>query len=304
MTLHLGREVAHHTWDRDEPPAIEVIPGKEIELCLRDGSNAQLGRTSSAQEILHLDPKQMDPLTGPVLVDGARPGDVLTVDIVEVRPAHWGWSGIIPGLGLLEDYFPGPLFRVWDLQSKFIEIDGGHRFDLSPMIGVMGVAPPQSGQYPSVVPTDAGGNMDVKYMSPGARAYFPVFVDGALLSLGDPHAIQGDGELSGTAIECEADVLVRVGLERGGGISAPMIDTVARTALEEPMRSFMGIGPDLFEASKEAALRATEALAKALHCGPEDAYALLGTLAELRIHEIVDKPNWVVGCMLPTRLLR
>jgi acetamidase/formamidase len=143
------------------------------------------------------------------------------------------------------------------------------------------------------------------YVAAGSRLMLPVFNEGALISLGDPHALQGDGELSGTAIECEADVVVRVELIPGLGYDAPVVETAPIEGVEtEPFRSFLGVGPDLFVAAREASLRAVDAVAQAMRLDPVDAYALFGTIAELRIHEIVDRPNWVVGCMVPLRLFR
>jgi len=301
---HLGRGVAHHAWDRDQPPEAEIEPGDEVELCLRDGSNAQLVATSTAETMLGLDPTKMDPLTGPLWVKGAEPGDVISVELLEITTASWGWSGIIPGLGLLRDKFPGPYYRTWELDGPVVDIGAGIGVAMAPMVGVIGVAPAQPGRFPTVVPTEAGGNIDVKYVTAGSVVHLPVFTQGALLSLGDAHAVQGDGELSGTAIECEADVVVRVGLERGGGLDAPVVDAAPDPAPQEPLRSFLGVGPDLFEAARDSALRATDALAAALGVQDVEAYALLGSVGELRVHEIVDTPNWVVGCMLPRRIFR
>lgn len=281
-----------------------MAPGDEVELHLRDGSNGQVTRHSTAESMLGLDPAQMDPLTGPVWVEGAQPGDALRVELLEIATADWGWSGIIPGLGLLVDTFPGPLLRFWDLDGPGVRIGGDVVLPFDPMVGVVGVAPARPGPHPSVVPTEAGGNMDVKYVTAGSVVHLPVLVDGALLSLGDAHARQGDGELSGTAIECEADVVVRIDLDKGTGIDAPMVDSAPDPAPQEALRSFLGVGPDLFQACRDAALRATGALAEALGIDDADAYALLGTVGELRVHEIVDRPNWVAGCMLPRRLFR
>jgi acetamidase/formamidase len=248
---------------------------------------------------------KMDPLTGPIWVEGAKPGDVVAVEILDIALAATGWSAILPGLGLLTDTFPGPYVRSWTLDGPSVDVGGGHRFALSPMLGVVGVAPAAFGEFSSVVPTNAGGNIDVKYVGVGSRLLLPVFTDGALLSLGDAHALQGDGELSGTAIECEADVTVRVELLPDLHYEAPVVETAAMQTHEaEPYRSFLGVGPDLYVAAQEASLRAVDALAIAMRLEPFEAYALLGTIAELRIHEIVDRPHWVVGCMVPQRLFR
>lgn len=305
VSNHLGRDVAHHAWDRQMPPALKVASGAEVSLALRDGSNGQIVPTTEATELSGLDMGQIDPLTGPIWVEGARPGDVVVVEILDIKLAATGWSGILPGLGLLSEQFPGPYVKSWSLDGTSVDIGGGHQFDLKPMLGVVGVAPAEFGQFATVVPTNAGGNIDVKYVGAGSRMMLPVFTEGALLSLGDAHALQGDGELSGTAIECEADVTVRVELLHGLGYDAPVVETAAIGAHEtEPYRSFLGVGPDLYVAAQEASLRAVDALASSMKLDPHEAYALLGTIAELRIHEIVDRPNWVVGCMVPLRLLR
>jgi acetamidase/formamidase len=299
---HLGRETAHHFWDRDQPPMLVVEPGEEVSLGLRDGSNGQITAGTVAEDLHRLDPTQMDPLTGPLWVQGAMPGDVVTVDILDISLGSWGWSGILPGFGLLADQFPGPYLRGWHIDGDSVQIAPGHDFRLLPMLGVVGVAPPEPGRYAATVPTDAGGNIDVKYARTGSRIHLPVFVEGALLSLGDAHALQGDGELSGTAIECEADVVIRVGLVPGGGLLSPVVDTGPLHDPVEPSKVFLGVGPDLMQAAKAASTRAVDGLADALGVEPQVAYALLGTIAELRIMEVVDRPNWVVGCMLPSRL--
>jgi acetamidase/formamidase len=299
---HLGRDVAHHVWDRSQPAALTVPPGSVVELALRDGSNGQIGPRALATDLLSLDLSRMDPLTGPVWVEGARRGDGLLVEVLEISLAAAGWSAIIPGLGLLADRFPGPLVRTWDLRADEVDIGDGHFFKLAPMLGVVGVAPPNPGRYPSTVPTPAGGNMDIKYVRPGSRIMFPVFAEGGLLSLGDAHALQGDGELSGTAIECEATAVIRVDVVADMRLQAPFLDTVADDGGTGPFRSFLGVGPDLYAAAQEASLRAVDGVATALGLGSSEAYALLGTIAELRIHEVVDRPNWVVGCMVPLRL--
>jgi acetamidase/formamidase len=143
----------------------------------------------------------------------------------------------------------------------------------------------------------------VKFARKGSRLLLPVFAEGALLSLGDAHALQGDGELNGTAIECSADVLIKVDLVRDAGLDAPVLDTPDPTGqAQERYRSFLGIGPDLWEAARAASLKAVQAVSLALKIEEDEAYATLGIIADLRIHEIVDKPNWVVGCMVPLRI--
>jgi acetamidase/formamidase len=302
---HLGRTIAHHFWDKTEPPQLVVEPGDVIDLELRDGSNGQITPTTVAADLHSLHQDQMDPLTGPIWVTGAVPGDAISVEILDIRLGSWGWSGILPGFGLLADQFPDTYIRGWDTTGDTVEIAPGHTFALRPMLGVIGVAPPDPGRFASTVPTNAGGNIDVKYARTGSSILLPVFNEGALLSLGDAHALQGDGELSGTAIECEADVTLRIGLVKGAELEAPVIDTgIATDDPTERHRVFLGVGSDLFQAARAASSRAVDAVSSALELEPHVAYALLGTIAELRINEVVDRPNWVVGCLVPSRLFK
>ena len=300
---HLGRETSHQFWDRDLEPKLTIVSGEEVSLLLRDGSNGQITKSTDPSQLHDLDFTQMDPLTGPIHVQGAKPGDAISVEILDISIGSWGWSGILPNFGLLSDIFSGPLLKIWDTTSDHIEIANGLRFDLQPMLGVIGVAPELPGKYSSVVPTRAGGNIDVKYARVGSKILLPVLTNGALLSLGDAHALQGDGELSGTAIECEADVVIKVELVRNANLKAPIIEAMeSMKSANERYRIFLGVGPDLWEAARQASLQATEAVARALKINEDEAYGLLGIIAELRIHEIVDKPNWIIGCMVPSRI--
>jgi acetamidase/formamidase len=301
-TYGLTRGTFHQFWDRSLVPELTVGAGAELALSLRDGSSGQIVPDMDPQSLFSIDFTKMDPLTGPIFVEGAHVGDALAIEILDISLGSWGWSGIMPNFGLLADYFPGPLLRTWDLREGYLDIGQGVRFDFQPMIGVIGVAPPEPGQYSSVVPTRSGGNIDVKYTRVGSRVLLPVSIEGALLSLGDAHALQGDGELSGTAIECEADVVIKVDVVRDANLQAPIIETPPSSKPQERFRSFLGVGPDLFEAAREASLQAAHAVAKALRIDEPEAYALLGTIADLSIHEVVDRPNWVVGCMVPLRV--
>jgi acetamidase/formamidase len=174
-TNHLGRATAHHVWDRAIPAELVVVPGTEVSLELRDGSNSQITPKTTASELHDLNFGLMDPLTGPVFVEGAQPGDAIALEIRDISLAGWGWSGILPKFGLLADLYPEPYLQIWDVEGDHVVIGDGHRFDLQPMIGVIGVAPELPGQYAATVPTAAGGNIDVKYTQKGSRILLPVF---------------------------------------------------------------------------------------------------------------------------------
>lgn len=291
----------HKHWDRSVAPAHVISPGATIAMRCPDASNGLLAATSTAADIATIDFSHLDPLCGPIYVEGAAPGDTLAVEVLDLTLANWGWTGLLKGFGLLADEFPQPYFRSFDLSATDIDLYGV-KFPLQPMMGVLGVAPGAPGEFPSITPTCAGGNIDVRYLGAGATIYLPVFNDGALLSGGDGHALQGEGEISGTAIEAPMTATLKVSLIRGQTLRAPVLDFSTRRYAETEYRDFLGIGPDLFEAARDATRFAVDALARHLQIEPFEAYAMLGMVGELRIHEIVDQPNWIVGCMIPRRL--
>ncbi len=291
----------HPHWNRCVPPALVVASGDTFALVSPDASNGLLNKSSTAADIATVDFRQLDPLCGPVFVEGAEPGDALKIEILDLDLASWGWTGLLPDFGLLSDEFPEPYFRSFDLEAEFVQIFG-ERFALRPMLGVLGVAPAQDGDFPSIAPTIAGGNIDVRYMTRGATLYLPVFNTGALISGGDGHALQGEGEISGTAIEAGMSATLKVEVIKGRRLPRPFADISTRNYGETEYRDFLGIGPNLFAAARDATLFAVEELAQSLKVEAFEAYAVLGMIGELRIHEIVDKPNWVVGCMIPKRL--
>lgn len=301
-SIHCPRcDSLHPHWNRAVAPVLTVPSGGYFELVSPDASNGLLSPHSTAADIAKIDFRKLDPLCGPVYVEGAEPGDTLKLDVVDLELGGWGWSGLLPDFGLLSDEFPQPFFRGFELRSELVEIFG-EKFALKPMLGVLGVAPAADGDFPSIAPTIAGGNIDVRYITRGATLYLPVFNKGALISGGDGHALQGEGEISGTAIEAAMSATIKVELLKGRRIPAPFADISIRPYQETEFRDFLGIGPDLFTAARDATRFAVDELARSLKVEPFEAYAVLGMIGELRIHEIVDKPNWVVGCMIPRRL--
>jgi len=302
-SIHELRHTAYNAvWDNAIAPALEVESGEVVELHARDASDEQLGRSSQAQDVPQIDFDRVNPVSGPVFVKGARPGDTLAVELLEFRPRDWGWTAIIPGFGLLAEEFPDPWLAISSVDSEQGVVRFGERvtLPLRPFSGNLGVAPAEPGSHSVIPPRRWGGNLDIKHLGAGATLLLPVGVEGALFSLGDTHAAQGDGEVCGTAIETAMDVLVRLSVRRDIAIDAPQFVLPPPAHAERSgFHVCTGVGPDLLEAARDA-IRATIAHLHERHDFERtEAYALASVAVDLRIHEVVDEPNWVVGAFLP-----
>ncbi|HKZ92220.1 MAG TPA: acetamidase/formamidase family protein [Candidatus Limnocylindrales bacterium] len=301
MSPHLGRETFHLMWDASIPPALSVPSGSTVSFDVLDASNGQITPESTAVDLADLDFSRVDQVAGPVFVEGAEPGDVLEVELLELRPADWGWTACIPGFGLLADEFPEPRLRITRLVDGLAPFLPGVRIPLAPFCGVLGVAP--AGEPRSTIPpTETGGNMDTRHLVAGARLWLPVQVPGALFSLGDGHAAQGDGEVCGTAIETPMQAQVRLTVRKDVAVAAPEFETAGPLGTSTNTGSWLatdGIGPDLFEAARAATRRMIERLGVRYSIAPQDAYMLISVAGDLRISEIVDQPNWIVTCYVP-----
>lgn len=300
---HITQSSAHCGWDNSIPPALEVESGAEIELEVRDASGGQLHRHSDAAAVAALDFTRVNPVTGPVFVKGARPGNVLAIDILELRPRDWGWTAIIPGFGLLADEYPDPWLRISEIDASADRVRFGHGVSLpyDPFPGTIGVAPPEPGPHSIVPPRKWGGNMDIRHLRAGTSLFLPIGVEGALLSVGDTHAAMGDGEVCGTAVESPMDIALRLTVRNDLRIPAPQyfVRHAATPARSGPHHVCTGIGPDLLEATRDATRALIEHLVQHRGRDREEAYAIASVAVDLRIHEVVDAPNWVVGAFLP-----
>jgi acetamidase/formamidase len=304
-TLHSVREDAFdYVWDNAIDPALEVEPGDAVELHVRDASDEQITAESGVEAVAALDFDYVNPVSGPVFVKGAQPGDVLEIELLELRPRNWGWTALIPGFGLLADEFPEPWLRISpvDLERGRVVWSDDVSLPYRPFPGTIGVAPAEPGQHSVVPPSRWGGNIDTKHLLPGTTLYLPVGVEGALFSLGDTHAAQGDGEVCGTAIETAMDVVVRLSVRRDFAIEAPQYRLPAGALAAGEQSAYhvcTGVGPDLMEATKDSVRAAIRRLQERHGLEREEAYGLCSVAADLRIHEVVDAPNWVVGAFLP-----
>lgn len=295
--FQLRSEHQHLAWDNALVPALEVEPGDEVTINAVDASGGQLTSHDVDASVAGLDFTRVNPCTGPIAVRGAAPGDVLVVEILEVNTADWAWTANIPGFGLLADDFPDPRLWISKVNATTVRTPIGLEIPTRPMIGTIGVAPASPGRSPLLVPTLAGGNMDVAQMGASTTLRLPVQVKGALFSLGDFHAVQGDGEVCGTGAETAGQVRLRLRLEEGP-LSAPRYSFPDRPRATS-WQCTTGIGPDLFSAARDATRRAVDVVALQLDIPAVDAYLLCSLGGDLRISEIVDAPNWVVSMHLP-----
>lgn len=242
----------HNRYHPDIEPIIEVAAGEDVVIETRDAADGQLRPGTDAADIPHLDNGAIHPLTGPVFVKGAKPGDALEVEFVEIAPQPDAWSGIFPGLGLLRDIITEPYLVHWRVDGGWATSDDipGVRIPGAPFMGISATAPSHEmltrwrerearlierggfalppdaeGAVPqgacglaglrTMPPRENGGNFDVKQLTAGARLFLPVFEEGALFSTGDGHFAQGDGEVCVTAVEMGATVAVRFTVHEG-----------------------------------------------------------------------------------------
>ena len=259
---HLKDEpsTGHNRFHPDIEPIVSVDEGEEVVLATRDGVDGQLGPSVSEAGIAGMDAGAVHPLTGPVFVKGARPGDVLEVEFLDILPQPHAFTAIIPGLGFLRDVFTTPFLVHWQIRDGWATSPKLPRVRIpgAPFMGVSGVAPSHAqvrawsvreqellgrggfvfppdaaGAVPSrgpaatqglrtLPPRENGGNFDVKQLTKGSKLLLPVAVDGALFSTGDGHFAQGDGEVCVTAVEMGATVGVRFRVLKGAAGSRAM----------------------------------------------------------------------------------
>lgn len=306
-TLHADR--SHSGWDRTLEPALRVPPSTTVALEVADSSGGQLAPDSSADALTRMDMARVNPTTGPVLVEGAQPGDALRVRIDELRGSGWGWTGVIPGFGLLADDFPEPALRHWSYEPsghRPAALDDVARVPVRPFPGTLGVAPAAPGPHAVIPPRRVGGNLDTRDLVAGTTLWLPIEVDGALFSLGDTHAAQGDGEVCGTAIESPMTVVVTLDIEAGAAPTAPVFETTTAprdTEVDDGVVATTGVGPDLMAQARNATRAMVELLERRLRIDPPLAYMLCSVAADLRISEVVDAPSWVVTCAMPKGVL-
>ena len=304
-TIHIRREQWHLAWDHSIEPIARIESGETVSFDMLEASNGQIIAESTVEAIRALDFSRVDQVNGPIHVEGAAPGDTLEVEFLDLQPAGWGWTAIIPGFGLLADEFPEPALKIWHLEGGadgHAELMKGIRIPLAPFCGEIGLAPGVSGALSTIPPYRHGGNMDSKHITKGAKLYLPVEAPGALFSMGDGHAAQGDGEVCGTAIETPMRGTVRLTVRKDIAVPEPQFLTSGPLVSRVNTAQYYvtdGIGPDLMEATRKAIRHMIDHLQRSYGLSRPDAYMLCSVAVDLKILEVVDAPHWVIGAFLP-----
>ncbi len=302
-TLH--RHQGHYGWNNTLAPVLRIAPGETVEFHPLDASSGQLTPSSVVADLAQLDLSKSNPVCGPVSIDGAAPGDAVKVTLLDITASGWGWTAVFPGFGLLADQFKEPALALWSYDSNSLvpaAYGPGGKVPLKPHFGTIGLSPAAPGQHDIIPPRATGGNLDIRDLAAGTVLYLPVEVAGGLFSVGDPHAAQGDGEVCGTALESPCSLVAQFDLVKGANLRAPRFTTdgpVARHLDWGGYEVTTGVGPDLFVAARQAVADMVEAIAREHHMAPVDAYMLCSVCGDLRISEIVDRPNWVVSFYFP-----
>lgn len=307
-THHLDDQQCHAFWDNTHPPRIHIAPGDTVIFETLEASAGQItpNATSGALATLSFDP--IHPLTGPVFIDGAKPGDSIEVEILSLEHKGWGWNAVLPGFGLLADDFAAPYLHHYQLEGDRCIFNEQITIPYEPFCGVMGVGPAEAGRFDTIPPRRNGGNIDIRHLTPGTRVFFPVLVPGALFSCGDCHSAQGDGEVNGTGIETPMTVTLRFQLHKGTKIPELRFITPAgrKLTLADEGGYYVATahGPDLHKDAQQAIRYIIDHLVAERGLTAEEAYCLCGAAVDLKISEIVDAPNWIVSAYLPLAIFQ
>jgi acetamidase/formamidase len=293
----IGTDQTHDKFSSVIPPAIRVPGGAVIEAYTHEATGGQLNIDSTVHDFESVDMDRVHTLTGPIYVEGAEPGDILAVELLELEPGDWGWTGMGPHFGFLSDETTPGVFKTYklDKEANLVHFVEGVSIPLKPFPGVMGVAPDTDEMLVTFPPRANGGNMDDPNIGEGATAYFPVFVDGALFSIGDTHAVQGMGEVVGTAVETPMRILLRLSVIKDRQIEEPQYETADYYATT-------GFATTIDGAAMNATRYMIRHIQETYGLTAEEAYMLCSLAGDLKIAEVVDLPHMLVTMHLPKEI--
>lgn len=295
----LTTEQTHNKFSSTIEPVLTVPSGAIIEAFTQEATDGQLSLSSTTEDVANVSFEPIHPITGPVFVEGAQPGDVIAVTLHKIEAGEWGWTGIFPGFGYLADEFTDPYLKTFaiDKNSATIDFNDKIKLPLKPFPGVMGVAPATDSLLSTIPPRANGGNMDDPHLVEGTTVYFPVFVEGGLFSIGDTHATQGLGEVSGTAIEAPMRIIYEIKVIKNKQyLAEPQYET-------DNYYAVTGFAPSIDGATKKAIGYMVDYLEAEHNLSREEAYVLCSLAGDLHIAEVVDVPNMLVTMHLSKEVL-
>tara|TARA_Y100000817_G_scaffold122155_1_gene95617 strand:- start:1698 stop:2675 length:978 start_codon:yes stop_codon:yes gene_type:complete len=295
----LSADQKHSKWSSAIKPVLTVPSGSVIQAETNEASDGQLDKDATLDDLINLDFGPIHPLTGPVYVEEAEVGDILAVDILDIELHDYGWQAIVSGFGFLSDRFKNPKLSIHEIDknSKSITFKDKVKIPLKPFPGVMGVAPNTTEMLSTIPPRQNGGNMDDPGMVEGSTVYFPVLVKGALFSIGDAHAVQGYGEVCGTALEAPMTFTYRLRVIKDAApIKEPQYET-------DEFYAVTGFGTTIDIAAKKAVNYMVDHLIANYDITGEEAYMLCSLAGDLKIAEVVDVPHMLVTMHFPKSIL-
>jgi len=284
---HYLTDAYHFRFDNSLEPALTVDSGDVVVINTLEGYGGKITPESTVEDLAALPWDAVHCLTGPIFVNDAAPGDVLRIDIVDIEHDDWAWTGIFPGIGVLSDEFGDFHLQQWRLGSDMrVELRPGVRIPIEPFCGVMGVAFDEPGEHLTMPPRRTGGNIDTRHLIKGTTLYLPVDVPGALLSIGDGHLAQGDGEVCGTALETNLVVTLRLSVRKGRSIRAPQFETYSPTTSKSQGMGYLSTsspGDDLQENLRNAVRDMVDLLEAEHGLSRLEAYLLCSVAGDARI---------------------
>jgi acetamidase/formamidase len=289
----------HYDWDNSRDPILEVESGDVVQFECRDVTDGRLGPESTAADaVTAIDELQGHPMTGPVSIAGATPGDVLEVELLDFQHKGIGFTfqlgdggGILPASEM-----PEPSLHIWELTEDVGHFVDGIEVPLDPFPGVIGVAPAEAGPHDTMPPRTVGGNMDVKQLSANTILLLPVDAADALFSIGDCHAAQGDGEVCGTGIEAAMSITIQFRLQSDLRLSHPQLKTTGpftATGRDQLTHGTTGTGDTVLEAAREAVRGMIYHLTSERGLSSAEAYMLCSVVVDLKISEVVNGTHCV-----------
>lgn len=282
-------EATIYAFDKKNPPQLRIKAGERVKIITKDCFSNQV---DDDHRLADINWNQINPVTGPIFVEGAEAGDILKVSIDSITVADQGVCAVGPGFGLIP--LPEMTQKIIPIRDQQLHFSDEIILPLNPMIGVIGVAPKEE-PISTGTPAEHGGNMDTKLIKEGATLYLPIFVEGALFALGDLHAAMGDGEIGGSGVEVAGEVIVTIDLIKEQKLTHPVVEN-------EESFAFLVSRKTIDDALTEATNIGVQKLAEKLKISLEEA-TMLGSIAcDAEISQLVD-PQLTARFVIPKKLL-